>query len=352
MLAALNQLSARFQDTMSIPNTQYGTDAHGLICGFLMRPDTSAATLSSDAAAEWLSTAAHAPDDEFLWLHFNLGHTAAEKWLTQNTKLPEEFFDGLRDGSYSTRIELVESSLLAIINDVHYDFSFEPSEISTLWLCVNQRLVITARRRPLRSIDNLREAVRRGDIIRSPLELLIHLLRDQGEVLVGIVRGVTTRIDQIEDKLLAGKLGVTRAGLGSLRRLLVRLQRLLAPEPASLFRLLQHPPQWIDEADATELRQSTEEFSVVLRDMMALQERIKLLQEELAAHVNEQNNQSLYVLTIVTVLALPINIVAGLLGMNVGGIPLAQHQDGFWIVVVLIASFTGIAAWWAFRQRK
>jgi Mg2+ and Co2+ transporter CorA len=38
--------------------------------------------------------------------------------------------------------------------------------------------------------------------------------------------------------------------------------------------------------------------------------------------INEQNNRSLFVLTTVTVLALPINIIAGLLGMNVGGIPL------------------------------
>jgi zinc transporter len=336
---------------MAIPDTRYGTDANGLICGFLMHPDASATELDSAVAAQWIASHKNDQTEDFLWLHFNLGHTTTEKWLSQNAALPEEFFEGLREGSHSTRIELVESSLLAIVNDVHYDFSFEPSEISTLWLCVSERVVITARRRPLRSIDKLRIAVKAGEIIRSPLELLIHLLRDQADVLVSIVRGVTLRIDQVEDKLLEGKLGLTRAGLGSLRRLLVRLQRLLAPEPASLFRLLQLPPAWIDESDATELRQSTEEFTVVLRDMTALQERIKLLQEEIAAHVNEENNRSLYVLTIVTVLALPINIIAGLLGMNVGGIPLAQHAHGFWIIVALIISFTAMAAWWAFRKK-
>jgi zinc transporter len=65
--------------------------------------------------------------------------------------------------------------------------------------------------------------------------------------------------------------------------------------------------------------------------------------------VAEANNRSLYVLTIVTVLALPINIMAGLFGMNVGGIPLAEHAHGFWIVVALIATFTAIAAWLAFK---
>jgi zinc transporter len=80
-------------------------------------------------------------------------------------------------------------------------------------------------------------------------------------------------------------------------------------------------------------------------------ERIKLLQEELATVVNEQNNRSLFVLTIVTVLALPINLTAGLMGMNVGGIPFAQNEYGFWIVVLMLAIATGIAAWLAFRRR-
>jgi len=37
------------------------------------------------------------------------------------------------------------------------------------------------------------------------------------------------------------------------------------------------------DVDVQELRQASEEFSVVLHDMATLQERIKLLQEEIAA---------------------------------------------------------------------
>ena len=86
--------------------------------------------------------------------------------------------------------------------------------------------------------------------------------------------------------------------------------------------------------------------------MGMLQERIKLLQEEIAAQVNESNNRSLFVLTIVTVLALPINIVAGLFGMNVGGEPLAQHEHGFWIVLGLVMTFTALAGWLVIRRQR
>jgi len=171
-------------------------------------------------------------------------------------------------------------------------------------------------------------------------------------VLVGIVRSVTDLVDKIEDQLLAGRLATKRSRLGGLRRVMVRLQRLLAPEPAALFRLLQNPPGWMATSDVQELRAATEEFSVVLRDMQALQERIKLLQEEIAASVNEDNNRSLFVLTIVTVLALPINILAGLFGMNVGGIPLAEDSHGFWILLALVVGFTVVAGWIALRRHN
>lgn len=221
-----------------------------------------------------------------------------------------------------------------------------------MWISVDRRLVVTARRQPLRSVDRLRTAIKNGEPMRSTVELLEHLLRDQADTLVGIVRSATAKVDDIEDALLSGRLDHKRAKLGRLRRLLVRLQRLLAPEPAALFRLLQHPPRWTDERDVQELRQSTEEFSVALREMAALQERIKLLQEEIAAQVNEDNNKSLFVLTVVTVLALPINIIAGLLGMNVGGVPLAQHAHGFWIVVGIVITFTALAGGLAFRKKR
>ena len=75
------------------------------------------------------------------------------------------------------------------------------------------------------------------------------------------------------------------------------------------------------------------------------------LQEEVAAAVSEATGRSLFMLTVMTVLALPINILAGLFGMNVGGVPLAQDPYGFWIIAVLILVFAGCAAGWVSRTR-
>ncbi len=330
----------------------YGADTSGVIWCYRFAPGHAGVPLSTSEAEAWLALDA-AEREGFLWLHCHLTHSGAAPWLAAHARLPEAFFETLEAvGAHSTRIERVEQSLLAVVNDMRYDFSFEESDVSTLWVHVDRQAVVTARLQPLRSIDRLRTEVKAGETIRSTVDLLGKILRKQADVLAAIVHEKSEEIDAAEDEVLSGRHDQKRLELGRSRRMLVRLQRLLAPEPAAVLRLLQHTPEWTDDADIEELRGASEEFSVALRDLASLRERIKLLQEEVAAQVNEENNKSLFVLTVVTVLALPINIIAGLLGMNVGGVPLAQHAHGFWIVLGVIAAFTSIAGWLSFRPRR
>lgn len=331
--------------------TPYGSDLNGLICGYLFKPGQAGQAVGLVQAEQWLREGDAPGEEGFVWLHFNLADAAAEAWMSANLPVVPEFFEALHQGSRSTRIEDASDTLVAVVNDIAFEFSFDPSEIETLWVNLTRRMAVTARLHPLRSIDRLRQAVKDGFRFDTSAAFLNRLLRDQGDVLVHIVREATIEVDRVEDSLLAGRLHNKRADLGRLRRVLVRLRRLLAPEPGALFRLLRQPPPWMAAGDLEELRQASEEFSLTLRDMSELQERIKLLQEEIAAQVGEQTNRSVFTLTVVTVLALPINIVAGLLGMNVGGIPLAESKHGFLVIVLIVVTFTVLAGWLAFRKR-
>lgn len=319
----------------------YGADENGLICAYGFAPDCAPQALDDVVQAEAWQRGGGAG---FVWLHFNLSHTGAEAWLQRRGAMSENFFEALHDGSRATRIERDGMRLFAVINDVTFDFTFDASDVATLWLYVQADRVVSARARPLRAVDRLRTAIRRGDTLGSSIELLDHLLRDQADELQRIVRRAAERIDDIEDALLAGQHERHGTELARLRRLMVRLQRLLAPEPSALMRMLASPPAWMAADDLQGLHRAHEEFALVLRDIAALQERVKLMQDEAASRVAEQNTRSLFTLTMVTVLALPINLLAGLFGMNVGGIPLAGHAWGFWIMAALIALLTGAIA--------
>ena len=323
----------------------------GPIWGYEFVPNQPARSITSEEAVKFLTAPGSSPPDEFLWLHFSLSNVASESWLRRYLTLPDTFYESLNSDIDATHLEQDGDAMVARIHDVLYDFTFDVP-VATTTLCIMPRLVVSAHVRPWRSIDQLREAVQSGHVFRSPIEILARLFRDQASVLVDIVRKSKKQVGPMEQQLLAKRISVSRSELGSLRRMLVRLQRLLAPEPAAFFRLLNRPPNWITEDELQNLQQSAEKFSTSISDAAALVERVKQLQEELSALVSEQTNRTLFVLTMVTVLALPINLVAGLFGMNVGGIPLAQERYGFFLVVCPLVVLTAFLAYWGLGRRR
>ena len=323
----------------------------GPIWGYEFVPNQPARSITSEEAVKFLTAPGSGPPDEFLWLHFSLSNVASESWLRRYLTLPDTFYESLNSDIDATHLEQDGDAMVARIHDVLYDFTFDVP-VATTTLCIMPRLVVSAHVRPWRAIDQLREAVQSGHVFRSPIEILARLFRDQASVLVDIVRKSKKQVGPMEQQLLAKRISVSRSELGSLRRMLVRLQRLLAPEPAAFFRLLNRPPNWITEDELQNLQQSAEKFSTSISDAAALVERVKQLQEELSALVSEQTNRTLFVLTMVTVLALPINLVAGLFGMNVGGIPLAQERYGFFLVVCPLVVLTAFLAYWGLGRRR
>ena len=235
--------------------TTSGPEQAGPIWGYHFVPNQPAQSITSEEAVEFLSAPGPGMPNEFLWLHFSLSNAASEPWLRRYLILPDAFYESLQSDLDATHLEQDGDALVARIHDVLFDFTFDVP-VATTTLCVKPRVLVSAHVRPWRSIDQLRAAVQAGQVFRSPIEILARLLRDQANVLVDIVRKTKTQVGPMEEQLLAKRVSVSRSELGSLRRMLVRLQRLLAPEPAAFFRLLNRPPDWIIRGRASELATS------------------------------------------------------------------------------------------------
>lgn len=314
-----------------------------LVHAYLFKVDGIGQKIDAESALEWFKSG-DISTSEFIWLHFSNPHGISKDWL-QYIELPMAFKKVLHDERRSSRLAHSHHGLFAVLNDVTYDLTRKTQpEISTLWVSVRQRWLLSAWTNPMRSVEHLLSLISARQPFHNPFALIIQLLTNQADVLVDILRDAAARANSVENQLMANHLP-KRADLGGIRRDLVRLQRLLVPEPASLFRLVNRPPRWVKEEDIDHLHLATENFSVVLRDMVGLQERIKLLEDEISARVGERTNRILFILTSVTVISLPITIMAAMFGMNVGGLPFKDSNYGFWVVLLISSLVTAFAAW-------
>jgi zinc transporter len=125
--------------------------------------------------------------------------------------------------------------------------------------------------------------------------------------------------------------------LGRVRRLLARLRRQVAAQRQALAHVAHHPPRWCSEQDIARLRRATERIEGVAQDLEATQERSRLVQEEISNSLSQATSRNLYVLSILTAIFLPITLITGIFGMNVGGLPWLEQSAGFgWVVFLMI----------------
>ena len=74
------------------------------------------------------------------------------------------------------------------------------------------------------------------------------------------------------------------------------------------------------------IREIAERTSRFVEDIDAAKDRAAITQEELNSRLSEQMNKAMYVLSIVAAIFLPLGLLTGLLGINVGGIPGAENK--------------------------
>jgi Mg2+ and Co2+ transporter CorA len=79
------------------------------------------------------------------------------------------------------------------------------------------------------------------------------------------------------------------------------------------------------------------ELQIAQMGIQRLETRVNGLYDSYQAMGNSRVEKRLRILTIISAITLPFSLIAGLLGMNVGGLPATQDPQGFIIVIILMA---------------
>jgi zinc transporter len=270
------------------------------------------------------------------WLHFNLSDLRTRTWLEREDNLPAFAREILLDREPRIHGHADGQGVALVLGDVFHDFEQDPERVGTLRLFFDERRILTARMHPLLTIDRVRLELVRGSGFASAVEFFAHLLDAQADTFAGIVARLAEQVDDTEDQILAGEFEGKGAGLGRARRLMARLRRVITADRNALLSLPARLPAFCDAEQRKALREIIERFEAIAQDLELVQERARLIQEEIANRYGEATNKNLYLLSIVTVVLLPITLITGMLGMNVGGLPFADSPHGFALAVGLM----------------
>jgi zinc transporter len=281
-----------------------------------------------------------APGEPVVWRWRNhaLADARARRRIEADSNLPEGIRAGLLASSDGLLLDYEEGWLHGAITDTRHRHYTEASEIGHFRFAFNDAMLVSARRHPLQSVDDLRRQIeQRKKTFRTPAELTEAIVLHSLDRLAGEITAIGAELDSIEDGVVGDSWHRERERLTSARRRLVFVHRHVAGV-SSLFRhaepmLAGQMPEPLGDLVARLSQRAT----TLLQDSEQMQSKARLLQDELMAKLSAESNRLLYVLSVLTAVLMPMSIISGLFGMNVGGVPLAGSGTGFWLVS--LASF-------------
>ena len=272
---------------------------------------------------------------EMLWLHIHRNRPGVQDWLENHLGIHEPTAELLISDSTRPRAFREDDALVATLRGINFNPDAEPEDMISMQLWSNGKWLITLRRFPLQTprevaqeLDAGKGPADAGALVTWLTELMIARMNRS-------IIDMNDHIDALEEADMEGDAEGMLGRIATIRRNCLGLKRHMAPQHDALESIARDVPEWFEDHDRREIRESIERLRRYLDDLDISKESALVLQDDIRARSVARSERTNYLLTIVASIFLPLTFVTGLLGINVGGIPGASDPDAFWIVIGL-----------------
>lgn len=289
---------------------------------------------------ERLSEGLGAPEEGFLWLHMDLADVRARPLISRLSALSEDARKSLCEPVDHQYLAYSDGVVSGALLDHERDLSGRTSRTDYVRFACGESFFVSARRLPMMSVEATRIMISRGAPVASPLALFEMLIDALIDGLARIAQEIGAAFDRVEDRIIDQRARLARSALGATRRDAVRLARQISGLTTTVARL-ETIEEEADETRDNELREAAarlvQHASALSQDVASLQERARLLQDELNAMLSLETNDRLYALTVTTMLLLPATFVTGYFGMNTKNLAFTEDDNGSLYATILCA---------------
>ena len=297
-------------------------------------------------AIDWRQVKQWSAEQGVLWLHLDYANEKVQEWLSEDSGLSSILSESLLEEETRPRCVLSEEGLVLILRGVNCNPGADPEDMVSLRMLFTEHRIISMRHRRVMAINDISNAIKSDKGPTSSADFLITVSRRITDRMGDVVADIDDSVDELEDTVLTAESNELRPKLSDLRRQTISLRRYIAPQRDVIARLQNERIPWLDDMDKAHLREVWERTARFVEDIDSAREHAAITQEELNNRLSEQMNKAMYLLSIVAAIFLPLGLLTGLLGINVGGIPGAEYKWAFAFVALgLVGIAVVLVAW-------
>jgi zinc transporter len=292
-------------------------------------------TLDEKGSAEPVTQEQWQSTSSLTWVHGNLD--TMKDILQPISHLPPLLIDAVLSKETQPRVIIHNDTLIMTCRFVDNPKNKTSKKMRSLRIIITKSSIITIQKQPIQAINNLKTLFHEGMGPTSSSSFITTLLSLMTEQCTSTIYSLEDHINNLEDRLSSPSGLQFEEELKNIRQKVIFITRYLKPQRDAILKLIHTDLSWMSQASLARLSESYEAHNRMIEDLSSIQARSEVIHEQQISIGQQKANRGLYWLTIVATIFMPLNLLAGLLGMNVTGIPGSQHKHGFlWVCMIML----------------
>jgi magnesium transporter len=254
------------------------------------------------------------------------------------------------------KIDEYAEYLFVVLHFPVYDKAIHRLNAGEVDIFLGHDYVVTLPNVELLPISRLFSRCREDEELRDDLfskgsgYLLYHVLDDLFDYCFPMLDKIGHKLDRIEDVVFEGRSDDAVRDISDVKQEIISYRKIIKPERSTLRLLERHVNRFLPE-----------ELELYFDDLVDAAERIwdlldnykevvEALEDTNESVISHQQNYRLQILTVVSVILLPLTLLASIFGMNVG-VPGESDIVPFWILIGLMVVLAGsLLAFFRYRR--
>ena len=295
------------------------------------------------------------------WVHIDAPRPSHRAWLEERFDFHPLDYEDVFSRNQRPKIDEYDDYLFIVLYFPRYDKQVGRLNAAELDLFVGPDFLVTLPNQTLQPVSYLFERCRASDELRENWfskgtgYLLYKIIDTCVDASFPMLAKMGTKLERIEDEIFAGNSAAVVRDISNVKQEIINFRKIVRPQ-RPVFGDLERTKQRYLAADLDVYFDDVIDASERVWQMLeTYKETVEALEATNESVLSHQLNDVLRVLTALSVVFLPLTMIASLFGMNVGLPGGADPGDGptvsFWVILaVMVAALVGMVAY--FRRRR
>jgi magnesium transporter len=289
------------------------------------------------------------------WINIERPRSVDLAWLQERYEFHPLDYEDVVSRNQRPKVDEYDDYLFIVLHFPRYDKAVGRLNAAEVDLFVGPHFLITIPNEPLQPIEYLFERVRTNEELRESLFakgpgfLLYKIVDDLVDSSFPMLRKIGNKLERVEEEIFEGNSAEVVRDLSNVKQEIINFRKVVRPQRSAFQDLERNKARYI--ADDLEIYfEDINDASERVWDMLEnYKEVVEALEDTNESQIAHRANATFRVLTAISVIVLPLTLVASIWGMNVH-VPGQGDTVAFWLVLgLMLAMLVGLIMY--FRRR-